>query len=627
MKKTITLLIGILFSLSILNSQIAPPQAFSFKATIVGKSGAIIASKAIGLKICIVKDYADNPIPEYTQTFTPRTNEYGQIDVLIGPNQDIEPDDPWLLIKWSDNIFFLQVWVDIKGGSNYGGTPMSSTQLLSVPYALYSNLAGSALSVDYNDLKNKPVGTQIGDMQYWNGTDWIMIPVGSNGQVLTLLDGVPTWGGSGEVPNQSPILMTNGISDPTPNSFITGGYILSDGGSPISQRGVCWNTTGDPKIEDSKTNDGGGPGGFTSTVTGLTVETTYYVKAYAVNKVGTGYGNEISFTTSQIKVTGITLNSSSMTLLPGETSQLTETITPADAYDKTVVWASSATSVATVTETGLITAIANGITTITATTNDGARTATCEVRVAKYNLHGIITGDLTIEENSVVSVSGMLQIAAGVTVSVGQGTMVFGNGNELQNWGSFVAIGNTSNKITFDNLNLTAKDAGFCDLQYCVYNSGTIFASWGSYRGSLSLKYSEIYDLTSNVMIYNPNSDCLMEGNIFKNTYGFYFMVYENQITFKNNRFEQMKSPSIASAYLTGADIIIQGNSFMDKGQVQIKLEANSTGKDIDAANNFWNTTDPIEISSMIYDKNDDLSCPGYVLFSPFLTSPDPLTP
>lgn len=610
MKKIFTLLIGIAFSSAILISQEAPPQAFSFKATIINKSGAIIAMKTVGLQISISKNSKDLGAIIFTETFMPKTNEYGQVDIMIGKGTPGLGSFP--TIPWSAGEFYLHIAVDVKGGTAY--QPMSITQLLSVPYALYA--------------ASGPKGIKKGDMQYWDGTDWVMVPSGLNGQVLTLLDEVPTWGGAGEVPNQSPILYTNGISDPKPNSFVTGGYILSDGGTPVNQRGVCWNTTGSPTIDNSKTNEGGGSGGFTSTVTGLTVGTPYYVRAYATNNVGTGYGNEISFTTSQIRVTGITLNSSSMTLLPGETSHLTETITPSDAYDKTVIWTSSAPSFATVSESGLVTAVANGITTITATTNDGAKTAACEVRVAKYNLHGIISSNLDIEENSVVSVSGMLQIAAGVTVSVGPGTVVFGNGNELQNWGSLIAIGNTSNKITFDNLNLTAKDAGFCDLQYCVYNSGTIFANWGSYRGGLSLKYSEIYDLTSNVMIYYPNSDCLIEGNIFKNTYGFWIMAYEKQITLKNNRFEQMKSCSVASGYLTGsADIIIKGNSFMDKGQVQVKLEANSTGKDIDATNNYWNTTDPIEISSMIYDKNDDLNCPGYISYIPFLTSPNPLTP
>ncbi len=423
MKRIFTLLICLLFSALALNSQVAPPEAFSFKATIISKSGAIVANKTVGLRISIIKNNSTTGIIKYQETFFPKTNEYGQVDIMIGTGNRVTAYGYFADIEWSDDSYFLKIEVDVKGGTAF--VAMSVTQLLSVPYALYADKAGSALSVDYNDLTNRPVGTQPGDMQYWNGTNWVMVPVGLNGQVLTLVNSVPTWGGAGEVPNQSPILYTSGISDPKPTSFVTGGYILSNGGTPVIQRGVCWNTTGTPTIQDSKTEDGGGSGGFTSLVTGLDVEQTYYIRAYATNSVGTGYGNPISYTPSQIRVTGITLNSSAMTLLPGETSQLTETITPSDAYDKTVTWSSSAATVATVSSAGFVTAVANGVTTITAKTNDGGLTAACEVRVAGYNLHGIITSNLDIGENSVVSVSGLIQIAEGVTVTVGPGTSGF----------------------------------------------------------------------------------------------------------------------------------------------------------------------------------------------------------
>jgi uncharacterized protein YjdB len=626
MKRIFTFLICILFSILTANAQTAPPQAFSFKASIISKSGAIVANKTVGLRISIIKNNSTTGIIKYQETFFPKTNEYGQVDIMIGTGNRVPTYGYFTDIEWSDDSYFLKIEVDVKGGTAF--VAMSTTQLLSVPYALYADKAGSALSVDYNDLTNKPVGTKVGDMQYWDGDNWVMVPEGSNGQVLTLLGGVPKWGGAGTVPNQSPILYTNSISDPKPNSFVTGGYILSDGGTDIIQRGVCWNTTGTPTISNSKTNEGGGLGGFTSLVTGLTVGTPYYVRAYATNNVGTGYGNEISYTTTQIRVTGITLNSSAITLLPGETSQLTETITPSDAYDKTVTWSSSMTSVATISSSGLVTAVANGITTITARTNDGGLTAVCEVRVAGYNLHGIISSNLDLGSNKIVSVSELVQIAEGVTVTIGPGTVVYGNGKEVQNWGNFIAIGGTSNKITFDNLNLNSKTGGSYDLQYCVFNSGTILANYQGFTGHLNLKYCEINHLTSQIVLYYPNSDCIFEGNIFKNFYGFNIWT-QYKFTFKNNRFEQISgySISLVDISIPTEDIVIMGNSFMDKGQVQIRIYPGGSVPDVDAKNNYWNTTDPNVISSMIYDKNDDLGCPGYVLFTPYLTSPDPLTP
>ncbi|SDL03118.1 pectinesterase [Catalinimonas alkaloidigena] len=77
----------------------------------------------------------------------------------------------------------------------------------------------------------------------------------------------------------------------------SGGNIYTDGGAPVTARGVVWNTTGSPTVDDSKTEDGTGPGTFSSQLTGLTPGTQYYVRAYATNSAGTSYGGEVSFTT------------------------------------------------------------------------------------------------------------------------------------------------------------------------------------------------------------------------------------------------------------------------------------------------------------------------------------------
>lgn len=95
-----------------------------------------------------------------------------------------------------------------------------------------------------------------------------------------------------------PVISTTSISQITTTTAISGGNIASDGGASITSRGVCWNTTGNPTISDAKTSDGGGIGSFTSSITGLTSNTTYFVRAYATNSQGTAYGSHVSFTTS-----------------------------------------------------------------------------------------------------------------------------------------------------------------------------------------------------------------------------------------------------------------------------------------------------------------------------------------
>jgi len=80
-------------------------------------------------------------------------------------------------------------------------------------------------------------------------------------------------------------------------SAVSGGEVTTDGGGPITARGVCWATTANPDLTKSKTTDGAGTGTFTSSMTGLTPGTLYHVRAYATNSSGTTYGSDVQFTT------------------------------------------------------------------------------------------------------------------------------------------------------------------------------------------------------------------------------------------------------------------------------------------------------------------------------------------
>ncbi|MHB8871053.1 MAG: beta strand repeat-containing protein, partial [Candidatus Doudnabacteria bacterium] len=94
-----------------------------------------------------------------------------------------------------------------------------------------------------------------------------------------------------------PTLTTLSVTSITSMSSSSGGNITSDGGATVTARGICWNTSGTPTTSDSNTSNGSGTGSFTSSLTGLSSNTTYYVRAYATNSAGTAYGNEVSFTT------------------------------------------------------------------------------------------------------------------------------------------------------------------------------------------------------------------------------------------------------------------------------------------------------------------------------------------
>ncbi len=99
---------------------------------------------------------------------------------------------------------------------------------------------------------------------------------------------------------KSGTLPTVDTSNPDEISFTTalvGGNVTSAGFSDVTDRGVCWGGTADPKTEGTKLSIGQGIGAFSATIEGLTEKAKYYVQAFATNEEGTSYGAVVSFTT------------------------------------------------------------------------------------------------------------------------------------------------------------------------------------------------------------------------------------------------------------------------------------------------------------------------------------------
>jgi uncharacterized protein (TIGR02145 family) len=113
-----------------------------------------------------------------------------------------------------------------------------------------------------------------------------------------------------------PTLTTSAIINITSSAATGGGTIISEGTGTIIAHGVCWSSGTSPSIKDNKTNDGAGAGTFTSNLSGLNGGTEYFVRAYATNSTGTGYGMAMSFktlgqppTATSQPVTNVTTNS------------------------------------------------------------------------------------------------------------------------------------------------------------------------------------------------------------------------------------------------------------------------------------------------------------------------------
>lgn len=104
----------------------------------------------------------------------------------------------------------------------------------------------------------------------------------------------------------SPTITTREVGAVSWTTATSGGISITDGGSAITAKGICWSTSSGPVVSGDHTNDGTGPGAFVSNLTGLTPNTLYYVRAYATNGMGTTYGNELSFRTPPVTIPSLT---------------------------------------------------------------------------------------------------------------------------------------------------------------------------------------------------------------------------------------------------------------------------------------------------------------------------------
>lgn len=254
MKKLFTI-IAFITSLTIFAQA---PQGFNYQATVRNSSGALLLNQIVLVKFNILQNSATGTTV-YSENQTANTDDLGHISLVVG--QGTATIGTFSSINWGSGTYYLGI--ELNTGSGY--VAMGTTQLISVPYALYAQNSGNGITI--------PSGTNVGDVLTWNGTSWV-----SSSSVL-------------------PTVTTNTISTISVNSAVSGGNVTSQGGSVVTARGVCYSTSPNPTLSNSYTTNSAGTGTFTSNLTGLTANTTYYVRAYATNSYGTAYGVQRTFTT------------------------------------------------------------------------------------------------------------------------------------------------------------------------------------------------------------------------------------------------------------------------------------------------------------------------------------------
>ncbi|WP_075344703.1 hypothetical protein [Tenacibaculum agarivorans] len=290
MKKLGTFLSLCLFSLIAFAQT---PEGFNYQSVVRDATGNVIANTAIGVQFQLHQTTATGTVV-YTETHTPTTNAYGVFDVVVG--QGTSTDD-FSTISWSSDNHFLEVSVDITGGTTY--VSMGTTQLLSVPYALQAkyvengdNLgdhtlteniktAGKWISNDGDDeglLVNSGgrvttshklfLGSNINLDTHWingDGTDNKGIQFDTSGNVnlggnIKLND---NWL-SNDGDNEGIKILDNGNVSISDNIQLNGNWLSNDGddeGIKVLDNGTI-ELTGNIKLADNWINNDGGDEGL-----------------------------------------------------------------------------------------------------------------------------------------------------------------------------------------------------------------------------------------------------------------------------------------------------------------------------------------------------------------------------
>ena len=316
------------------------PQKMAYQSVVRNASNQIVANQSIGVKISIVEGSLTGTTV-YSETHTTTTNANGLFTLEAGGGTPTT--GTFSAINWGNGSHYIKSEIDVTGGANYN---LSGTmELLSVPYALYAATAGNSgtmatvqtnavtelsfqqakLNGDLSNSGGKVIlakGFCLSTSPNPTESNATVVPGNTLGAfVSTATALVPNTtyyvrafatSTSGTaygqevsfttLPLTTPSVSTGTVSAISSTSATATGRVTATGGSPISDTGFCWATTPNPTVADSTLALGAGSADFIATISNLTANTTYYLRAYATNAQGTSYGNEQVFTTTILQL-------------------------------------------------------------------------------------------------------------------------------------------------------------------------------------------------------------------------------------------------------------------------------------------------------------------------------------
>jgi uncharacterized protein (TIGR02145 family) len=165
------------------------PMSFNYQAMLRNEAGEPMVNENVSIQLEIlqgeIREDKNNVV--FTETHATSTGDLGLVNLKVGSIESMED------IQWGDGPFFIRISVN--------GTEMGTSQLLSVPFAMHAMSSSDAFSGDYNDLENTPdlsnfievAAPVAGDLLLFVGESWQTLPVGEEGQILQIVDGLPQW--------------------------------------------------------------------------------------------------------------------------------------------------------------------------------------------------------------------------------------------------------------------------------------------------------------------------------------------------------------------------------------------------------------------------------------------------
>ena len=287
---------------------------------------------------------------------------------------------------------------------------------------------------------------------------------------------------------------------------------------------------------------------------------------------------------------------------------------------------------------------------LTVTDDKGATDSTTkEIEVISGTQAGGIISENTTwtKQDSPYLVTDTVQIPSGVILTISPGVTVSkpSSGDIFLINGEIYAHGTPAEKIIFEggnNSNFFNPDNSdintFLDLEYCTITNGNSFwpPSGHEQYGAFSLKHCILENLSDYSYIWYPKQDVYIEYNQFINTGGFSVGQDDNiKVYIRYNLFDR-KNPNLPSyadfcvknwAAYSSSQTVVQNNSFINMNGIVLELPGGYGDAAMSAAENYWGTQEIIAIENMIYDKNDDITCAGYIQYEPILTEPHPDVP